>query len=186
MPRKYTNYKKTSKTPRKPFDKDRLAAELKVVGTYGLKNKREMWRIQFTLAKLRKAARELMTLDLNDPRRQFEGDALIRRIVKLGLMKENEKALDYVLGLTVDQFMLRRLQTIVSQRDQLAKSIHHARIMIRQRHIAVGKQMVDIPSFMVKLASEQHIQYAPSSCYKTNLPGRMKAKKAKLGANKDE
>jgi|TARA_B110000305_G_scaffold228802_1_gene279034 small subunit ribosomal protein S9e len=63
MPRKYTNYKKTSKTPRKPFDKDRLAAELKVVGTYGLKNKREMWRIQFTLAKLRKAARELMTLD---------------------------------------------------------------------------------------------------------------------------
>jgi|TARA_B110000305_G_scaffold228802_1_gene279035 small subunit ribosomal protein S9e len=101
-------------------------------------------------------------------------------------MKENEKALDYVLGLTVDQFMLRRLQTIVSQRDQLAKSIHHARIMIRQRHIAVGKQMVDIPSFMVKLASEQHIQYAPSSCFKTNLPGRMKAKKAKLGGNKDE
>jgi hypothetical protein len=26
---------------------------LKVVGAYGLKNKREVWRVQFTLAKIR-------------------------------------------------------------------------------------------------------------------------------------
>ena len=102
MPKRYTNYKKTSKTPRKPFDKDRLINELKVVGTYGLKNKREMWRVQLTLAKLRKAARELMTLDETDPRRVFEGDALIRRIVKLGLLSRNERKLDYVLGLTIN------------------------------------------------------------------------------------
>ena len=86
MPKLYTNYKKTSKTPRKPFDKERLMAELKLIGAYGLKNKREVWRVQLTLAKLRKAARELMTLDPNDSRRIFEGDALIRRIVKLGLL----------------------------------------------------------------------------------------------------
>merc|ERR1711912_215325 len=108
--------KKTSKTPRKPFDKDRLLSELKVVGQYGLRNKREVWRVQLTLAKLRKAARELLTLDERDPRRLFEGDALIRRIVKLGLLKENERKLDYVLGLTVNQFMERRLQTIVAAR----------------------------------------------------------------------
>ena len=91
MPKRYTNYKKTSKTPRKPFDKDRLLAELKVVGRYGLKNKREMWRVQLTLARLRKAARELMTLEGSDPRRVFEGNALIRRIVRLGLLKENQR-----------------------------------------------------------------------------------------------
>ena len=84
MPRRYTNYRKTSKTPRKPFDKDRLLNELKIVGAYGLRNKREVWRVQLTLAKLRKAARQLLTLDATDPRRLFEGDALIRRIVKLG------------------------------------------------------------------------------------------------------
>lgn len=184
MPRKYTNYSKTSKTPRKPFDKDRLLNELKIVGAYGLRNKREVWRVQLTLAKLRKAARELLTLEPNDPRRAFEGDALIRRIVKLGLLKENERKLDYVLGLTINQFMARRLQTLVAQR-KLANSVHHARVMIRQRHIAVGKQLVNIPSFMVRVSSEQHIQIAPTSVYKTGAMGRMKKKRAG-GANKDD
>lgn len=63
MPKLYTNYKKTSKTPRKPFDRERLTSELKIVGEYGLRNKREVWRVQLTLAKLRKAARELLTLE---------------------------------------------------------------------------------------------------------------------------
>lgn len=177
MPKKYTNYKKTSKTPRKPFDKDRLLAELKIVGAYGLRNKREVWRVQLTLAKLRKAARELLTLPENDPRRTFEGDALIRRIVKLGLLKEGERKLDYVLGLTLDQFMERRLQTVVVQKN-LAKSVHHARVLIRQRHIAVGKQMVNIPSFMVRTSSQNYINYAASSVFVTKEMGRTKKKKS--------
>ena len=185
MPKKYTNYKKTSKTPRKPFDKDRLLSELKVVGQYGLRNKREVWRVQLTLAKLRKAARELLTLDERDPRRLFEGDALIRRIVKLGLLKEDQRKLDYVLGLTLDQFMERRLQTVVCNKKNLAKSVHHARVLIRQRHIAVGKQMVNIPSFMVRTASENYISYAQSSVFVTKAMGRIKKKKAG-GAAADE
>ena len=177
MPKLYTNYSKTSKTPRKPFDKDRLLNELKIVGTYALRNKREAWRVQLTLAKLRKAARELLTLQEDDPRRTFEGDALIRRIVKLGLLKENERKLDYVLGLTIGQFLDRRLQTQVARRN-LARGLHQSRVMIRQRHIAVGKQLVNIPSYMVRVSSEQHIQYAPTSVHKTAAMGRMKRKKA--------
>jgi len=46
--------------------------------------------------------------------------------------------LDYVLGLTVQDFLERRLQTLVFKHG-LAKSIHHARVMIRQRHVAVGQ-----------------------------------------------
>merc|ERR1712188_240479 len=149
--------------------------ELKIVGTYALRNKREAWRVQLTLAKLRKAARELLTLQEDDPRRTFEGDALIRRIVKLGLLKENERKLDYVLGLTIQQFMERRLQTQVAERNH-ARSFHHARVLIRQRHISVGKQLVDIPSFMVRVSSEQHIQFAPTSVYKTGALGRVKKK----------
>ena len=185
MPKLYTNYSKTSKTPRKPFDKDRLLNELKIVGTYALRNKREAWRVQLTLAKLRKAARELLTLQEDDPRRTFEGDALIRRIVKLGLLKENERKLDYVLGLTIAQFMERRLQTQVAVRNH-AKSLHHARVLIRQRHISVGKQLVDIPSYMVRVSSEQHIQFAPTSVYKTGALGRLKRKKAAGGKGGDD
>ncbi len=45
------------------------------------------------------------------------------------------------------------LQTLVFKLG-LAKSIHHARVLIRQRHIRVGKQIVNIPSFMVRVDSQ--------------------------------
>ena len=67
------NYGKTYTTPRRPFEKSRLDQELKLVGEYGLRNKREVWRVKYSLAKIRTAARELLTLDEKDPRRLFEG-----------------------------------------------------------------------------------------------------------------
>ena len=105
------------------------------------------------------------------------GEALIRRMVRIGLLKESERKLDYVLGLTISQFMERRLQTLVVQRN-LAQSVHHARVLILQRHIAVGKQMVNVPSFVVRTSSENHIQYSATSVYKTGKNGRVKRKKA--------
>ena len=105
------------------------------------------------------------------------GEALIRRMVRIGLLKESERKLDYVLGLTISQFMERRLQTLVVQR-RLAQSVHHARVLILQRHIAVGKQMVNVPSFVVRTSSENHIQHSATSVYKTGKNGRVKRKKA--------
>lgn len=46
---------------------------MKLIGEYGLKNKREVWRVQYTLAKIRAAARHLLTLDDKDPIRVFQG-----------------------------------------------------------------------------------------------------------------
>lgn len=59
---------KTFKKPRRPFEKERLDAELKVVGEFGLRNKRELWRVQLVLSKLRSRARDLLTLDEKDPK----------------------------------------------------------------------------------------------------------------------
>lgn len=103
-------------------------------GQYGLRNKREVWRVKYTLAKIRKAARELLTLDEKSTRRLFEGNALLRRLVRIGVLDESRMKLDYVLGLKVEDFLERRLQTQVFKLG-LAKSIHHARVLIRQRHI---------------------------------------------------
>lgn len=64
---------KTYVTPRRPYEKARLDQELKIIGEYGLRNKREVWRVKYTLAKIRKAARELLTLEEKDPKRLFEG-----------------------------------------------------------------------------------------------------------------
>lgn len=66
-------FSKTYVTPRRPYEKARLDQELKIIGEYGLRNKREVWRVKYTLAKIRKAARELLTLEEKDQRRLFEG-----------------------------------------------------------------------------------------------------------------
>ncbi|CAN0498762.1 unnamed protein product, partial [Ectocarpus sp. 8 AP-2014] len=78
--------RKTFKTPRRPYEKERLDSELKLCGEYGLRCKREIWRVQFALAKIRKAARQLLTLDTKDPKRLFEGPALLRRMSRFGLL----------------------------------------------------------------------------------------------------
>jgi len=171
-------HSKTYKVPRRPYEKERLDHELKLCGEFGLRNKREVWRVAFTLAKIRKAARELLTLDDKHPKRLFEGNALIRRLIRIGVLDETKQKLDYVLGLKVDDFLERRLQTQVFKMG-LAKSIHHARVLIKQRHIRVGKQIVDVPSYVVRLDSQKHIDFALTSPYGGGRPGRVKRKRSK-------
>merc|ERR1711865_1019952 len=132
----------------------------------------------------RTAARQLLALDEKNEQRLFAGDALLRRMIRLGLLLESEKNLDFVLGLTAAKIMERRLQTKVFKHG-LAKSIHHARVLIRQRHIRVGKQICDIPSFLVRLDSEKHIDFALTSPFGGGRPGRVRRKKAASGKGGD-
>lgn len=147
-------------------------------------------------------ASELLTLDEKDPKRLFEGNALIRRLVRVGVLDESRMKLDYVLALKVEDFLERRLQTCVYKLG-LAKSIHHARVLIRQRHIryvllcsrfnimlimvnSVGKQIVNVPSFIVRLDSQKHIDFALTSPFGGGRPGRVRRKKSKAAEKKDD
>ncbi|KAH7836928.1 hypothetical protein Vadar_007531 [Vaccinium darrowii] len=91
---------KTFKKHRHPYEKQQLDAELKLVGEYGLRCKRELWRVQYALSRIRNATRMLLTLDEKNQRRVFEGEALLN---------ENQNKLDYVLALIVENFLERRL-----------------------------------------------------------------------------
>merc|ERR1712179_182933 len=177
-------YSKVYSTPRRPFEKARLDQELKLIGEYGLRNKREVWRIKYSLAKIRSAARELLTLEEKDQKRLFEGNALLRRLVRIGVLDETKMKLDFVLGLKIEDFLERRLQTQVFKLG-LARGIHHARVLIGQRHIRVREQVVNIPSFVVRLDSQKHIDFSLKSPFGGGRPGRVKRKNAKKGDDGD-
>merc|ERR1712025_324374 len=93
--------------------------------------------------------------------------------------------LDYVLGLKIEDFLERRLQTQVFKLG-LAKSIHHARVLIRQRYIRVRKQVANIPSFIVRLDSQKHIDFSLKSPFGGGRAGRVKRKNAKKGDAGDD
>jgi ribosomal protein S4 len=94
---------------------------------------------------------------------------------------ETQDKLDYVLALDAETFLERRLQTLVFKLG-LAKSVHHARVLIRQRHIRVGKQIVNVPSFLVRTDSQKHIDFALNSPLGGGRPGRVKRKRQAAAA----
>merc|ERR1719316_1302956 len=115
----------------------------------------------------------------------FEGEALLRRMMRYGVLDESKRELDYVLALTPSDFLERRLQTLVFKLG-LAKSIHHARVLIKQRHIRVGKQIVNVPSFLVRVDSQKHIDFSLKSPFGGGRPGRLKRRNAAKGDAGDD
>ncbi|ESW26234.1 hypothetical protein PHAVU_003G102200 [Phaseolus vulgaris] len=99
---------KTFKKPRRPYEKERLDVELKLVGEYGPRCK-ELLRVQYFPIRIRNNACNLLTFDKKNPRRIFEGEALLRRMFCYNLLDEIQNKLDYVLALTVENFLECRL-----------------------------------------------------------------------------
>merc|ERR1739838_12331 len=185
MGRSYRGQSKTARSPARRYDKERMDQEMKLVGEFGLRNKREIYRVNYALAKVRSAARNLLTLREDDPIREFNGAALLRRLINYGLLNEEQQSLEFVLGLTSRSFLSRRLQTLVCQ-NSIAKSPHDARCLITQQHIAVGGQLVNQPAFMVRTHSEGHIKHDINSKYETGKQGRRARKNKNKGGNESE
>ncbi len=147
--------------PKHPWIKERLVREIELMGKYGLRNKRELWRLETLARYFRHRARGLLALP--PAVREKEEKALLQRLFQLGVLPENA-TLDDVLGLNAEHFLERRLQTIV-YRKGLAQSIHHARQLIVHGHIAIGGRRIRSPGYLVKRDEEDLVDYAPTSPY---------------------
>ena len=151
--------RKKFETPRFPWRTDVLETELKLLGQYGLRNKREIWRHKTLLSKYRGIARSLLGMSVEE-RRKLEKQ-LLDRLHRLGILPETA-VMDDVLVLSLEDILERRLQTLVFQKG-LAKSIHQARQLITHGHVAIAGRRVSSPSYLVLKEEEAKITYASTS-----------------------
>lgn len=154
--RRHKKYRK----PKKKFELQRIKDEDLLIGKYGLKNKKEIWKAEFKIDKIRRQAKRL----INKPEEQLQ---LITKLKILGL-KVN--AIDDVLALTKEDVLERRLQTVLLRKG-LAKTPKDARQLIVHKHVAVDNNIINIPSFLVPVDLEN----------KMKIIRKIKKKKAEMG-----
>ena len=145
--------KKTFHRPRRIWTSDQLNAELYIIGSYGLRNKRELWKAQSEVARFRNQSRALLALP-SEVRSEKETQ-LLGFLNRLGLVSESA-TLDDVLNLKIEDLLERRLQTIVMKKGG-TKSPHQARQVVVHGHVSLGDRFVNVPGYLVRREEEASI-----------------------------
>jgi small subunit ribosomal protein S4 len=175
--------RKKYKSPGHPWQKERIQSELPYMGKYGLRNKKEIWRHRTQIARFRQIARSLLAVDPEI--RSSQEKILIKKVSRLGLIPE-KSGLDDVLGLSIDDIMERRFQTIVLRKG-LANSIQQARQLITHGHIAVNGRLIKSPSHLITIEEEKSINYKKGGAFeKKPLVSTKQEKKEKTSKKQDK
>jgi small subunit ribosomal protein S4 len=153
--------KKKFKKPKHPFEKSRILEELEFIGKYGLRNKREFWKMRTILGNWRRIARESRRLPKE--RAVEVQQELIKKLNRIGVLGAQAE-FDDVLLLTVEDILKRRLQTLVHEKG-LASTVYQARQLIVHKHIQVGGKTINAPSYIVKREEEDLITFTPKSSF---------------------
>lgn len=161
--------RKSYEAPRHPWRRDQLEVELHLMGEYGLRNKRELWRYKTMLSEIRGIARSLLG-STGEERSRLEREYL-SKLSRIGVLSESA-SIDEVLDLEIRDLLERRLQTVVFRRG-LARTLHQARQLVSHGHISVAGKVVSVPGYIVKRDEEQKLKYfSYSPLAKTDHPVR--------------
>ena len=154
--------KKYSK-PRRPFDKARIEEENVLREKYGLKNKKEIWKADAAIGRIRNLAKQLIT------KSDEEKQAFVERLQKKGFSVDS---IADALALNKEDWLKRRLQTVVFTK-KLTTTPKQARQFITHKHVSIGEQTVNIPSYQVGLEEEPLIKLKIVLKKPTNKKGKM-------------
>jgi len=135
--------KKYSK-PQKLFDKVRIDEENVIKEEYGLKNKKEIWKAEAAIGRIRNLAKKLITSP------EKEKKDFVERLQKKGF---NVTSIADTLALKKEDWLKRRLQTIVFSK-KLTNTPKQARQVVSHKHVSIGEQIINIPSYQVSLEQE--------------------------------
>ena len=155
------NFRKNWNKRKRPFNFELKMEELKILGTFGLKTKRELWKARTELSRVRNQARSLLAL--RQEVRDKEEPILIHSLSRIGLVEHNA-TLDDVLNLEINDLLSRRLQTIIMKKFYF-KTPYQARQAISHGHVMVGDRIVNIPSYVVKVEEEDKVKLTPESIF---------------------
>lgn len=147
--------RKSYETPRHPWRKDQLEVELHLMGEYGLRNKRELWRYKTMLSQVRGIARSM--LGATEAERARVEREYLSKLGRIGVLSESA-SIDDILDLEIRDLLERRLQTMVFRRG-LAKTVHQARQLVSHGHITVAGRIVSVPGYIVARDEEQKLKY---------------------------
>lgn len=151
--------KKKYRTPSHPWQKGRIEEEKVLMKEYGLKNKKEIWKMVSVLRNFHQQAKSLIVS--TSPQADKERIQMMGKLASYGLV-EAGATLDNVLGLTVRDILDRRLQTLLVKM-RMACSVDQARHFISHMHIMVGDNVITSPSYLVTSAESTKIRFAPRS-----------------------
>jgi len=150
--------RKKYQSPRFSWSKPNLDAELKLLGEYGLRNKRELRRHHMLLSKYRTLARKLLANTRME--RLVLEKQILDKLIFLKIIPESSN-LDNILDLSIDSILERRLQTLVFRKG-LSNTPQQARQLIKHGHITVQGKKVTSPSYLISGDEESVIKCAIS------------------------
>ena len=142
--RKHKKYNR----PRKIFDIALMKEEGGLIKRYGLKSRREVWKADFEIGKIRNLAKKLIAGSDKDK------EEFIARQRAKGFNVNN---IAEVLGLNKEDRLKRRLQSILVSKG-LVRTHKQARQLITHKHVKINGKIISAPRHLMTLDQEQNVE----------------------------
>ena len=148
--------RKTYQRPQNMHNTQRIREDNAVIDKYGLKNMKELWKVQGEISRVRGNVRKLLASTTTEDR----GKDLVSRLVRLGVVNEGS-TLDDLLDIDTSAFLERRLQSVVVK-NGLARTMKQARQLVTHGFISVDGKKINKPGFIVENGKDGSISYYKS------------------------